>query len=464
MELSAVLTLLRRWAPTLIASAVLAGIVAYNVASTVPPTYTAEATALVGPINTDSTTLRASQDLVQTYGSLVTSDGVINYVQDQVGGDISDADLRDSISARAESVTRILTITASAGDPRLAADMANAVADGLGEIASQGQVRPEGAVSLISRAQPNPDSAQPFVPLIAVLAAGAGLIAGLAAVLLIDYFSDTVSSREDLSKLAGAPVLASISPRRLWQRRSRPLVVEAEPESSAALAYRVIAGHLSGNGEATSVRRFLVLGAEGREGGGEVAANLAAVLVRAGQRVRLVDANDEDHEITHLFGLRSTKMLGELAREDESLLPEMADRVFPGIEVVGVPPGRDPRLRDLTHVTAVMKQLGTDTDVVLLHTAPIHRSQTALLWARVADGVILVAKRDSTKRDAVTISVESLRAIGAPIVGAILHAVWRRPAPGDVVGPAPDAEASTFEAEPGADALAAGADRSSRAH
>ena len=471
MELSAVLTLLRRWSPTLIASAALAGVVAFFVGSTVAPTYTADATALVGPINTDESTLGASQDLVQTYGSLVTSDSVVDYVIQQLDLQVPPGEVRASISARAESVTRILTITAVADDPQLAADIANTVADGLDQLASEGQVRPEGAVSLISRAQPNPDSAQPYIPMIVVLAAAAGLVTGLAAVLLIDYFGDTVSSREDLQRLAGAPILGSITPRRLFRRRSRPLVVEAEPASSAALAYRLMAGTVTAEGAARPLRSLIVLGAEGQEGSGEVAANLAAVLVRAGQRVRLVDANDEDHEVTHLFGLRATRMLGELARTDPELLASMTTGVQPGIEVIGVPQGRDPRLTDLGHVRAAMAQLQDGADIVILNTAPIHRSQTAILWAREADGAILIAKRDSTKRDSVTITVESLRSLGTPLLGAVLHAVWRRPSPADLGGPEPgDAPATSFaqavraDVDPSAtaDTRAVGSDRSSR--
>ena len=451
MELSAIVTILRRWSPTLIASALVAGVAAFFVASTVSPTYTAEARILVGPINTDSSTLGASQELVQTYGSLVTSDSVIGHVIDELGLEIDPAALRESITARAESVTRILSITAVADDPQVAADMANGVAEGLDAIASEGQTRPEGEVTLISEAQPNPDSAQPFVPLIVVLASAAGLVAGLAAVLLIDYFGDTVSSREDLQRLAGAPVLASISPRRLWRRRSQPLIVESDPNSNAALAYRLMAGHLTAEGAKRPMRSVVVLGAEGHEGGGEIAANLAAVLVRAGQRVRLVDANEEDREITDMFDLRPTRMLSELARSDASPIETMTSGVHPGIDVIPVPPGRDPRLADLSRVRAAMAHLAEGTDVVILNTAPIHRSQTAILWAREADGAILVAKRDATKRDSVTISVESLRQVGTPLLGAVLHAVWRRPVPGDAGG-----------SEPEPDGLPVGSDRSTR--
>jgi capsular polysaccharide biosynthesis protein/Mrp family chromosome partitioning ATPase len=444
VELSAILTIARRWSPTLIASAVVAGLAAFFVATTVQPTYTAEARVLVGPINTDSSTLGAAQDLVQTYGSLVTSDSVLGYVIEHLGLDVDMADLRETITARPESVTRILSITAVADDPELSADIANGIAEGLSRVATGGQTRPEGEVTLVSEAQPNPDSAQPFVPLVVILAGAAGLVAGLAAVLLIDYFGDTVSSRDDLQRLAGAPVLGSISARRLRRRRNRPLIVEADPDSSAALAYRLIAGHVTAEGAKRPLRSLIVLGADGQEGSGEVAANLAAVLVRAGQHVRLVDANSEDHEISRLFDLNASRMLGELARTDTSMVDDMTTAVFPGIDVIPVPPGRDPRLNDLGHVRAAMRQLIDGADIVILSIAPIHRSQTAILWAREADAAILVAKRDATKRDSVTISVESLRQVGTPILGAVLHAVWRRQAPGDVIGPGEENEATRF--------------------
>lgn len=433
MDLSAVLTLLRRWSVTLIASAVVAGAVAFVVASRVPPTYAAEAQILVGPINTDGNTLRAAQDLVQTYGQLVTSDLVIESVIERLDLDETPAVLREAITARAESATRLLVLRALAGDPETAAAIANGAAAALDEVASQGQTRPEGEVLVVSVAQPDPAPVQPLISVITVLAAAAGLVAALAVVVLIDYFSDAVSGREDLQRLAQAPFLGSITPsRRFRQRRDRPLIVEAEPDSRAALAYRLIATHISAGVRSGSVRRVVVLGAEGHEGSGEFASNLAAVLVRAGCRVRLVDANDEDREITRLFGLNATLGLGELARGDEAVILRMVARVAPGIEVLPRLPGRDPRLHDDERAPAILDRLMSGTDVVILSTAPIHRSASALFWARDADGAILVATRDRTTRDAVTVSVETLRIIGTPVLGAVLHASSRRPTENDV--------------------------------
>jgi succinoglycan biosynthesis transport protein ExoP len=432
VEISALLTMLRRWSLTLVASAVMAGAVGFIVASITPKTYTAEAQVLVGPINTDRNTLLASQELVQTYGSLVTSDRIIRSVIDTLDLSLTPTELRGEIEARPQSVTRILFITASADDASTAAAIANEIAGALREATSGALTRPEGEITVVTAAEADPETAQPFVPLVVVIAAAAGLVAGLAMVLLIDYFGDTISSREDLNRLAQAPVLASITPGRFLRRRSGPLIVEASPRSNAELSYRLMASHVVGGGADASIRSVLVLGADGQEAAGEVAANLAAVLVHAGQRVRLVDANDEAREVTHLFNINASLGLGELARGDSSLVDLLAVRVPPGIDVFPSLPGRNPRLSDHDRIKRIVELLESDVDAVILTSGPVHRSETALLWAREVDAAILVARRDRTKRDSVTISVETLRVVGTRLLGAVLHGAWRRPAPIDI--------------------------------
>lgn len=429
MELSSVLAVLRRWSVTLIASAIVAAAVAYFIANRVPATYASEAQVLVGPINTDENTLGAAQELVQTYGQLVTTDRILDAVIESLGLEIDPIVLRQTITARPESVTRILTIEALAGNPDTAAAIANELVAALDEVASEGQVRPEGEVTVVTAGRPNPDPVQPQVSIIVVLAAAAGLIASLGVALLIDYFSNAVSGRQDLEQLTKAPYLGTISPpRRFRPRPTRPLIVDVEPDSRAALAYRLIASRISAGDPADGKSRILVvLSAEGHEGSGEVAANLAAVLSQIGRRVRLVDANDEDREITHLFGLEATYGLGELAHGDEDLLDRMVHRLPSGLSVIARPPGRDPRLREADRAHVVLERLSKDADVVILNVAPIHRSASALLWARDADGAIVVARRDKTKRDQVSFTADTLRTIGTPLVGAVLHGRHRRP-------------------------------------
>ena len=72
MELSGYIAVVRRWWWTLLVAAWVAGLTGFLVASQIAPTYESRVSLLVGPINTDQNTLRASGQLVQTYAQLVT--------------------------------------------------------------------------------------------------------------------------------------------------------------------------------------------------------------------------------------------------------------------------------------------------------------------------------------------------------------------------------------------------------
>jgi capsular polysaccharide biosynthesis protein/Mrp family chromosome partitioning ATPase len=428
VDLSGYVAVLRRWSVTLIASAAVAGFVAFMIATRIPPTYAANSQLIVGPINTDNNTLDAAQQLVQTYAQLVTTDAILDTVIEGLGLDVSKQALRENVSATPDSVTRILTIEVLAGDPNTAAAIANALPTALDEVTSEGQIRPEGEVTVTNVAQADPIPVQPQVGLIVLLAMVAGLIASLALVLIIDYLGNTITGEDNLTELTQAPFFGSVEPaRRFRPGPVQPLISEAEPNSRAALAYRLIGSKISAADPAGDLRTLVVLGTDEHEGSGEVAANLAAVLTRAGRSVRLVDANDEDREITRLFDLEGTIALGELVKGRDDLLAEMVYRRAPGMGVVPRPAGFDHRLMEGDRATRVLERVASNVDLVILNTAPIHRSASALLWARDADGVILVARRDKTKRENVTFTVESLRLLGTRIIGTTLHGGTRWP-------------------------------------
>jgi capsular polysaccharide biosynthesis protein len=128
---NAFLPLIRRWALLLVVAAVAAGFVGYAAASRMSPTYESRARLLVGPLNTDIDTLRASGELTRTYAELATGAQVLDKAAAAMGGSVTSDDLRRSVQANANDVTRILTIRATGRAPTLAAKAADAVAQEL---------------------------------------------------------------------------------------------------------------------------------------------------------------------------------------------------------------------------------------------------------------------------------------------------------------------------------------------
>ena len=125
------LPLIRRWALLLVVAAGAAGLVGFVAASRMSPTYESRARLLVGPLNADIDTLRASGELTRTYAELATGTQVLDGAAAAMGGSVTRDDLRRSVQANANDVTRILTIRATSRLPALAARAADAVAQEL---------------------------------------------------------------------------------------------------------------------------------------------------------------------------------------------------------------------------------------------------------------------------------------------------------------------------------------------
>ena len=115
MELSGYFAVARRWWWTLLVAAWVAGLAGFYVAGRIDPTYESEVKLLVGPINTDADTLRASGQMIQTYGQLVTTEPVIKQTLDELGSTVPPAQLALNTRVTANDATRILTIKVQDG-------------------------------------------------------------------------------------------------------------------------------------------------------------------------------------------------------------------------------------------------------------------------------------------------------------------------------------------------------------
>ncbi len=426
MELRAYLAVARRWWWTLLAATVVAGAVGYLAARTIPPTYESAATLLVGPVtNTDIDTIRAASSLAETYAELGHSDTALLQMSSDLRLATPLLDLRKNVKVTADSVTRLISIRADAGDATLAAAMANNLSGQLQKLQSQGPARAEGEIHVIDSAAAPIEPIAPSVNLIAIMAAGAGFVAALILVLIVEHFSDTISSRFELADLAPmVPFLGSVTlPRRFVPTPADPLAVEAIPESRTAVTTRLLASKISFAG-GTQLRSVLVVGSQAGDRAPELAANIAAALAGSGRRVVLLDANDIEGQITSMFSIDERTGVRELLewptlQSAEGLLEAVVVRREPGMEVL--PHGTaGPQLIDRESAQQLVNVLVDRCDVLVVNAAPVHRSGSTLVWARVTDATVLVAHRDVTKRENVTYAVDSLKQVGANLVGLVL--------------------------------------------
>lgn len=152
-----------------------------------------------------SSDLSASQMLTNDVATLLQSDRVMTDAADQLGL----PNLRGyDITVTSESTTRVITLQVTSSDAQGSANVANALADCVSNVAQE--VMNVESVNVIDEA-PTPEAPSgPNRMLYVAVAAMAGLFAAVAIVVLMDVIDTRVRSADDVEELLELPVIGRI--------------------------------------------------------------------------------------------------------------------------------------------------------------------------------------------------------------------------------------------------------------
>jgi receptor protein-tyrosine kinase len=389
----------------------------FLVANRLPAAYEAEARLLVGPLSADKDTLSAAGAQARTYAALATTTPVLDATAQRSGLGDSAAAVRGKVhDVTASDVTRLISVRVRDSEPARAATIANALAAVLSARASTGP--PEGRLAIVETAAAPRTSVGPSASLIVPLAAVAGLLGAFGIVVLVDSLTTAVRTEGDLAAVSPVAVLGSVNGTR---RGDRPLVMEAEPHSAAAAAYRLLATKISLSNSERPLRSILVLDAHGGRSSGRLAANLAAALAEDGTRVVVIDGG-EQAGVMELFeheGKASTEMV---QRARPLRIGQLTfDRFrLRGPRLIVIQPRKPSEPLYPQQAAETIEHLLTGADLVVLTAPPVDGSASSMVWANAADATLLVAERDHTKREQMGPAVESLRIAEANVIGTVL--------------------------------------------
>lgn len=152
-----------------------------------------------------SSDLSASQMLTNDVATLLQSDRVMSDAADQLG--LPNLHGYD-ITVTSESTTRVITLQVTSSDAQGSANVANALADCVSNVAQE--VMNVESVNVIDEA-PTPEAPSgPNRMLYVAVAAMAGLFAAVAIVVLMDVIDTRVRSAEDVEELLELPVIGRI--------------------------------------------------------------------------------------------------------------------------------------------------------------------------------------------------------------------------------------------------------------
>lgn len=205
---------------------------------------------------------------------------------------------------------------------------------------------------------------------------------------------------------------------------SSTLITLTDPRSPVSEAYRTLRTNLEFFSLDEPIRTLVVTSPEPEEGKSTVLANLAVTLAQGGKRVILVDCDLRRPTQHTLFGLDNTTglmtmMLDEAAQSD----PPLHETSVDGLQVLpaGPLPPNPAELLGSRRMKETMTILLEQADMLLFDAPPVLAVTDALVLAVQTDGVLLVVKAGSTRREHVQRAKERLERVNARIVGAVLN-------------------------------------------
>ena len=170
-------------------------------------------------------------------------------------------------------------------------------------------------------------------------------------------------------------------------------------------------------------KRICITSAASGEGKSITLLNLAISIAEAGQKVLLIDADMRRPALARLLVEKAAPGLSNVLANITSIDETIRTGLYPNLDILfsgDVPPNPSELLS-----SGAMEKLIADMtdryDYILLDTPPVNVVSDACLVANLIDGVLLLARQNRSKKDAVKRAVSNLQLTGANLLGFVLN-------------------------------------------
>lgn len=478
ISLKQTLGVLRRRLPVIVLCAVVVAGAAYGFSKQEAKKYTASASLLFSngdltnsiaglPANSSGVSLLAQQasDL-----ELVKLGDMAAKTASQLGHGLTAQKVSESVAVAGQGESGVVSVSASAASPTLAAKIANTYvrrfvedqkasnrqyfksalalvhkqlaalspkqrvgADGL-QLQDRAQTLGllaelnQGEVQVAQEAAAPSSPSSPKTSRNTAIGGILGLIIGLALAFILESFDRRVRAPEDLESIYRLPVLGSVpSSKRLAQKGAALSPAEAE-------AFGLIRARLRSMFSGRDLRTAAIISAQAGEGKTTVAVHLAEAAARSGSRVLLLEMDLRGPTLAQRLGvpagpgiaevLSGVVAMTEATRSvDVPAAASMGERTRRyDVIVAGAELSPDPsELLESTALLAMLEQARSLYDFVVMDTPPLTSVPDAFPLLTRVDGVIVVGFVGQSRRESAEQLEQMLIGSGAPLVGVIAN-------------------------------------------
>lgn len=199
------------------------------------------------------------------------------------------------------------------------------------------------------------------------------------------------------------------------------LVSVGEEESLGAEKFRFLAVRLRQLRQSRTMKKVLITSTIPQEGKSTVAANLACTLARRKQhKTLLLEGDLRRPTVAQKFGLGNVAGLSEWLRgETEAMNIYHLEALGLWVLPAGNAPENPLELMQSGKLSPLMDQLTSWFDWIVIDSPPVLPLADTSLWARLADGILLVTRKSVTEKQQLQRGLEALER--SKLLGALVN-------------------------------------------
>jgi tyrosine-protein kinase Etk/Wzc len=289
-----------------------------------------------------------------------------------------------------------------------------------------------GNVRIIDKAIAPETPIKPKKSSIVGISALLGLLAGLGLAFLRNSLRPGIKNAEELEHRLGLNVFATIPLSAAQQQldadtmAKKPgthLLATLRPNEAAIESLRSLRTALQFAMLEAPNNIVLITGPTPNIGKSFTAANFAAVLAAAGQRVLLIDADMRKGHVNQFFGLARGMGFSELVTGTQALDKVLHRNVVPGLDFIttGTMPPNPAELLMSPTTQALFKSLSAQYDLVLIDSPPVLAVSDTAILAPQAGTTFMVVRADVSSLGEVQEAVKRIAQSGETVKGIIFN-------------------------------------------
>src|SRR5271170_5913825 len=199
------------------------------------------------------------------------------------------------------------------------------------------------------------------------------------------------------------------------------LVAVGEEENLGAEKFRFLAVRLRQLRQSRTMKKVLITSTIPQEGKSTVAANLACTLARRKQhKVLLLEGDLRRPTVAQKFGLGKVPGLSEWLRgESDTMNIYRLEALGLWVLPAGNAPENPLELMQSGKLQPLMDQLTSWFDWIVIDSPPVLPLADTSLWARLADGILLVTRKNVTEKQQLQRGLEALER--SKLLGALVN-------------------------------------------